>query len=122
MRICEVLDKSTQNVDEGIRQNAAVAALIAALSSTPVQANPEYSNQQDSTVAQKALTIFRTITNMKNYGQAGLESEARQEFNNLLQSIQGHPNQSKLYPVIKDIMKNQDTENLPPLQEPTNES
>ena len=119
MKICEVLGNSQSNLNEGIKQNAAVAALIAALSTSPSQAGSDYTApSQDSTVAQKALTIFRTITNMKNYGQAGLESEARQEFNNLLQSIQGHPNQSKLYPVIKDIMRDPGTEQLPPLQEP----
>ena len=58
---------------------------------------------------------------MKNYGAAGLQGEATQEFNNIMRTIQGHPNQSKLYPLIKDIIKSPDTNvepQLPPLQEP----
>ena len=110
------------SIDEGIKKNTAIAALIAALSAGPAQADPNYpeTQKQDPNIAQKALIILRSINKMKNYGQAGFEAEAQQEFNNIMRSIQGHPNQSRVYPVIKDIIQNQEQE-LPPLQEPVNE-
>ena len=111
------------SLDEGIKQNTAMAALVAALSGTPAQADFNYPNTQpqDPNAAQSALIILRTINNMKNYGRAGMEAEARQEFNNLMRSLQCMPNQSKVYPIVKDLIQNQD-EDLPPLQEPVNES
>jgi hypothetical protein len=110
-----------QQVDEGIKQNAVMAALIAALS-TPAKADYNYPNTQpEVTPAAQALGIVRKIYKMKDYGKAGLEAEATQELNNIMRSIQGHPNQSKLYPIIKDIIKSPDTEQLPPLQGPVNE-
>jgi hypothetical protein len=110
------------SLDEGVKSNAVMAALVAALS-TPAKADFNYPNTEPQvSPAAQALGIFRKINKMKNYGAAGLQGEATQEFNNILQSIQGHPNQSKLYPLIKDIIKNPDTEQLPPLQEPVNES
>lgn len=111
------------SLDEGIKQNTAVAALIAALSGAPASADFNYPNTQaqDPNVAQNALIIIRSINKMKNYGAAGLEGEARQELNNLMRSLQGMPNQSKVYPIVKDLIQNQD-EQLPPLQEPVNES
>jgi len=107
------------SLDEGIKQNTAVAALIAALSGAPAAADYNYpeTQKQDPNVAQKALIILRSINKMKNYGQAGFEAEAQQEFNNIMRSIQGHPNQSKLYPMIKDIIKS--PEPLPPLYDPS---
>ena len=117
------------SLDEGIKQNAVMAALVAALSSTPAQADFNYPNtqSQDPNAAQNALIILRSINKMKNYGAAGLEGEARQEFNNLMRSLQGHPNQSKIYPLIKDIIKNPNTDVdpiLPPAEpeQPVNES
>ena len=106
------------SLDESIKQNTAVAALVAALSGTPAQADFNYPNTQpqDPNAAQNALIILRTINNMKNYGRAGMEAEARQEFNNLMRSLQGMPNQSKVYPIVKDLIQN--PEPLPPLQEP----
>jgi len=109
------------SLDEGIKQNAAVAALVAALSSNPAQADYNYPETQkkDPNAVAKALIILRSINKMKNYGQAGLEAEAQQEFNNIMRSMQGMPNQSKLYPIVKDLIQNQDTEQLPPLYDPS---
>jgi hypothetical protein len=113
--------RASEFTNEGFKKNATLAALIAALSAEPAHADSEYSTiQQDPTIAQKALIILRSINKMKNYGAAGLEGEARQEFNNLMRSLQGMPNQSKVYPIVKDLIQNQD-EPLPPLQEPVNE-
>jgi hypothetical protein len=111
------------SLDEGVKQNTAVAALVAALSGTPAVADFNYPNTQaqDPNVTQNALIIIRSINKMKNYGAAGLEGEARQELNNLMRSLQGMPNQSKVYPIVKDLIQNQD-EQFPPLQEPVNES
>jgi hypothetical protein len=54
---------------------------------------------------------------MKNYGQAGFEAEAQQELNNIMRSMQGMPNQSRVYPIIKDLIKS--PEPLPPLYDPS---
>ena len=108
------------SLDEGIKQNAAVAALVAALSGNPAQADYNYPETQkkDPNAVAKALIILRSINKMKNYGQAGLEAEAQQELNNILRSMQGMPNQSRVYPIIKDLINSPETETLPPLQEP----
>ena len=113
------------SLDEGVKSNAIMAALIAALS-TPAKADFNYPNTEPQvSPAAQALGIFRKINKLKNYGAAGLQGEATQEFNNIMRTIQGHPNQSKLYPLIKDIIKSPDADvdpQLPPLQEPVNES
>lgn len=109
------------SLDEGLKGNALIAALTAALS-MPAGADFNYPNTEPQvSPAAQALGIFRKINKMKNYGAAGLEGEATQEFNNIMRTIQGHPNQSKLYPLIKDIIKSPNTDvepQLPPLQEP----
>jgi len=79
---------------------------MAVLSSSP--AYGDSNNAQDTNVMQKALIILRSIENMKDYSREGAEAEAQQEFNNIMRAIQGMPDQSKVYPVIKDIIK-QDT-------------
>ena len=109
------------SLDEGIKQNAAVAALVAALSGNPAQADYNYPETQkkDPNTVQKALIILRSINKMKNYGQAGLEAEAQQELNNILRSMQGMPNQSRVYPIIKDLINSPTTETLPPLYDPS---
>lgn len=109
------------SLDEGIKQNAAVAALVAALSGNPVQADYNYPETQkkDPNTVQKALIILRSINKMKNYGQAGLEAEAQQELNNIMRSLQGMPNQSRVYPIIKDLINSPTTETLPPLYDPS---
>jgi hypothetical protein len=115
------------SLDEGVKSNAALTALIAALSGNPAQADYNYPNTQpDPTVAQKAIGILRTINNMKHYGRAGLEGEAQQELNNLMRSIQGMPNQSHVYPLVKDLIKDPKPIEIPqdqPVQDqPVNES
>ena len=109
------------SLDEGVKSNALIGALITALS-LPARADFNYPNTEPQvSPAAMALGIFRKINKMKNYGAAGLEGEATQEFNNIMRTIQGHPNQSKLYPLIKDIIKSPDTDvepQLPQLQEP----
>jgi hypothetical protein len=97
-------------VTEGVKSNAVVAALVAALSS-PAQANEP---AEPGTVA-KAIGIMNMINNLKHYNQASLEGEARQELNNILRTIGGHPNQSKLYPIIKKAIEEPKTDELPPL-------
>ena len=109
------------SLDEGVKSNAIIAALVAALS-MPAKADFNYPNTQpEVSPAAQALGIFRKINKMKNYGAAGLHGEATQEFNNIMRTIQGHPNQSKLYPLIKYIIKSPNTNietQLLPLQEP----
>ena len=107
------------SLDEGVKQNTAVAALVAALSGAPAAADYNYpeTQKQDPNAVQKALIIIRSINKMKNYGQAGLEAEAQQELNNILRSMQGMPNQSRVYPIIKDLIKS--PEPLPPLYDPS---
>lgn len=109
------------SLDEGVKSNALIGALVAALS-LPAKADYNYPNTQpEVSPAAQALGIFRKINKMQRYGQAGFEAEMQQEFSNIMRSIQGHPNQSKIYPIIKDIIKSPDTNvepQLPPLQEP----
>ena len=107
------------SLDEGIKQNTAVAALVAALSGAPAAADYNYpeTQKQDPNAVQKALIILRSINKMKNYGQAGFEAEAQQELNNIMRSMQGMPNQSRVYPIIKDLIKS--PEPLPPLYDPS---
>jgi hypothetical protein len=105
-----------ESVQEGMGKSAIVAALMAALSG-PVQAF-EPSPPREPSVAAQALGIVRQVNRIKTYGQEGLEGEARQELNNILRTIQGHPNQSKLLPIIKKMITSDDTEELPPLLEP----
>lgn len=104
------------SVDEGIKSTALLTALIAALSGAPAQAQDNLVAQQPS-VAAKAIGIMNMINNLKRYNEASLEGEARQELNNILRAVGGHPNQSKLYPLIKDAIKS-DTQELPPLLNP----
>ena len=105
------------SLDEGVKSNVVMAALVAALS-TPAKADFNYPNTQpEVSPAAQALGIFRKINKMKNYGAAGLEGEATQELHNIMRSIQGHPNQSRVYPIIKDLIKS--PEPLPPLYDPS---
>ena len=70
--------------------------------------------------AAKALGIYRTVNRYKDYNSAALEGEANQELMNILRAIQGHPNQSKLLPIIKKMITSDDnsTEELPPMTLP----
>jgi hypothetical protein len=108
-----------ESMNEGLGKSAIVAALMAALSG-PVQAF-EPSPPREPSVAAQALGIVRQVNRIKTYGQEGLEGEARQELNNILRTIQGHPNQSKLLPIIKKMITSDDTEELPPMTLPGDE-
>jgi hypothetical protein len=108
-----------QGVAEGLGKSALVGVLAAALSmvASPAQAEPSD--------AAKALGIYRTINRYKDYDRAALEGEARQELGNILRTIQGHPNQSKLLPIIKKMIKSDENstaptrdEDLPPMTLP----
>jgi hypothetical protein len=111
-----------QGVAEGLGKSALVGVLAAALSmvASPAQAEPSD--------AAKALGIYRTINRYKDYDRAALEGEARQELGNILRTIQGHPNQSKLLPIIKKMITSDENgtaptrdEDLPPMTLPGDE-
>ena len=102
-------------IEEGLKSNAAIAALVAALTATPASAtgitdNPmsepvPQTQEQEKDAWKSALTIFRSIQNVKDLSKEGMSEEARVEFNNILRFLQGMPNQSKTYPVVKDIFR-----------------
>jgi hypothetical protein len=104
-----------ESMNEGLGRTALVGMLAAALSMVPAPSQAEPSD------AAKALGIYRTINRYKDYNSAALEGEARQELMNILRSIQGHPNQSKLLPIIKKMITSDDTEDLPPMTLPGDE-
>lgn len=103
-----------ESVQESIGKSALVGVLAAALSMVSAPAAAEPSD------AAKALGIYRTINRYKDYDRAALEGEANQELMNVLRAIQGHPNQSKLLPIIKKMITTDDngTEELPPMTLP----
>lgn len=107
-------DGGGESVQESIGKSALVGVLAAALSmvATPAAAEPSD--------AAKALGIYRTVNRYKDYNSAALEGEANQELMNILRAIQGHPNQSKLLPIIKKMITSDDngTEELPPMTLP----
>ena len=111
-----------ESMNEGLGRTALVGVLAAALSMVPAPSQAEPSD------AAKALGIYRTINRYKDYNSAALEGEARQELNNILRSIQGHPNQSKLLPIIKKMITSDENgtaptrdEDLPPMTLPGDE-
>jgi len=108
-----------KNMQESLGRTALVGVLAAALSMVPAPAQAEPSD------AAKALGIYRTINRYKDYNSAALEGEANQELMNILRSIQGHPNQSKLLPIIKKMITSDENgtaptrdEDLPPMTLP----
>lgn len=110
-----------QNLDEGFAKNVAlVAALANLLASAPAVAEP--------TAAAQAIGIARQINRMKGYGPEAAQAEAYQELKNLIRALGGtEVNHSKIYPLIKDMVKTPgelptEVEQLPPLTgEPVNE-
>jgi len=114
------LKREFEKLSEGkvldfFKKSALASALVSALMISPAQADSMTDNpinepvpqtqEQEREAFQNALTIFRSIMNMKKYGKEGLEGEAREELINILKSIQGHPNQTKIVPIVKDIIK-----------------
>ena len=117
-------------LDEGKITNAALVAMLATvLSSGNAHADFNYPQQKEPSAAAKAIGIARTINNMKGYGPEAAQAEAQQELMNLLRALgnQGN-NNSRIYPLIKDMVKTPGplpttVQELPPLMdEPTNEN
>jgi len=104
------------SLDEDIKTNTLMAALIAALSGTPAQAdyycNPE-TTQAHPNQSQNAITIMRGINNVKNLERAGMHIEAVGEAAKLFKNISKMPNKDCVAPIVKD--------QLPPLQDSVNE-
>ncbi len=120
---CQGRKKANEDIlDEGFVKNAAlVAALASALASSPAVAEPN--------AAAQAIGIARTINIMKGYGAEGARAEAYQELYNLMKAVRGEgSNQSKIYPLVKDMINAPgplptEVEQLPPLSDqPTNEN
>ena len=120
----------SSSVSEGKITNAALVAMLAtALSSGPAHADFNYPQQKEPSAVAKALGIARKINSMKGYGPEAAQAEAQQELNNLIRALgnQGN-NNSRIYPLIKDMVKNPGplpttAEELPQLiDEPTNEN
>ena len=102
------------SLDEDIKTNTLVAALVAALSGTPASAeyycNPE-TTQAHPNQSQNAITIIRGINNVKNLERAGMHIEAVGEAAKLFKNISKMPNKDCVAPIVKD--------QLPPLQDPS---
>lgn len=73
-----------------------ITALALALSTPQVSA-------QDT--AKDAYDLARQIYKAKDMTSAGAKEEATQEIKNILRTIQGHPNQSKIIDIFKNTMK-----------------
>ena len=101
------------SLDEGVSQNTVMAALVAALSGSPAQANycnPE-TTQSHPNQTQNAITIMRGITNVQNFERAGMHIEAVGEAAKLFKNIGKMPNKDCVAPIVKD--------QLPPLTDPS---
>ena len=101
------------SLDEGVKQNAVMTALVAALSGSPAQANycnPE-TTQSHPNQTQNAITIMRGITNVQNFERAGMHIEAVGEAAKLFKNISKMPNKNCVAPIVKD--------QLPPLTDPS---
>jgi hypothetical protein len=115
MRATEFI--TNRELNENVMRNTAlVVALTSLLASSPAVSEPS--------AAAQAIGIARTIDNFKGYGREGFEAEATQELTNILQAIQGHPNRSKLLPIIKKMIKSDEAnaptnvKDLPPMTNP----
>jgi hypothetical protein len=100
------------SLDEGVKQNTVMAALVAALSGSPAQANycnPE-TTQSHPNQTQNAITIMRGISNVQNFERAGMHIEAVGEAAKLFKNINKMPNKNCVAPIVKD--------QLPPLTDP----
>jgi len=107
------LNSPLKPMDESVSQNAVMAALVAALSGSPAQANycnPE-TTQSHPNQTQNAITIMRGISNVKNLERAGMHIEAVGEMAKLFKNISKMPNKDCVTPIVKD--------QLPPLSNPS---
>jgi hypothetical protein len=101
------------SLDEGVKQNTVMAALVAALSGNPAQANycnPE-TTQSHPNQTQNAITIMRGITNVQNFERAGMHIEAVGEAAKLFKNIGKMPNKDCVAPIVKDQLPSLDSVN-----------
>ena len=77
----------------------ALVALMAALASSPAHSDDPVKDAYD---------LSRQIYKARDLSQAGVEEEAKQELKNIMRAIQGHPNQSKILSIFKDMYKSND--------------
>jgi hypothetical protein len=101
------------SLDEGVKQNAVMTALVAALSGSPAQANycnPE-TTQSHPNQTQNAITIMRGITNVQNFERAGMHIEAVGEAAKLFKNIGKMPNKDCVAPIVKDQLPPMDSVN-----------
>jgi hypothetical protein len=101
------------SLDEGVKQNTIMAALVAALSGSPAQANycnPE-TTQSHPNQMQNAITIMRGITNVQNFERAGMHIEAVGEAAKLFKNIGKMPNKDCVAPIVKDQLPPMDSVN-----------
>ena len=101
------------SLDEGAKQNTIMAALVAALSGSPAQANycnPE-TTQSHPNQTQNAITIMRGITNVQNFERAGMHIEAVGEAAKLFKNISKMPNKDCVAPIVKDQLPSLDSVN-----------
>jgi hypothetical protein len=106
-----------ESMYEGFASNAAlVVALASAIATGPAHA-------EGNPVAQ-AIGIARQVNKMKGYGPDAARAEAYQELYNLVKAVGGQgSNQSKIYPLIKDMINTPEQlptepEKLPPMTLP----
>ena len=83
-------------VNEGKLSRSLVTALAFAL------AIPGVSTAEDT--ASDAYDLARQIYKVKDITRAGVEEEATGEIKNILRTIQGHPNQSKILDIFKNTL------------------
>lgn len=102
------LQQELKNLSEGFGKKTLLAALVGLLMVGNVTADE---------AVKDAVSIARKAYAMKDYNLEALEGEAKQELFNILRTIEGHPNQSKLWPLIKDVITTPEEEKLPPLQD-----
>ena len=109
-------------VDEGVKSNAAAAAIVAALSGTPA---PAQAQVQD--IIGAVRDIGSLVVAAQKITRAGLNAEAQNEINTYLAAMRGQPDAqgiSGLYKLQRQL-QNQISEPLPGYTqqaEPTNES
>jgi len=101
------LHRELKRLSEGYGKKALLTTLVGLLMVGNVSADE---------AVKDAVSIARKAYAMKDYNLEALEGEAKQELFNILRTINGHPNQSKLWPVIKDVITSPEKE-LPPLQD-----